>query len=120
MIRTKRAYEDPAPGDGRRVLVDRLWPRGVSKDEAALDDWFKELAPSDELREWFGHDADKWGKFRQRYRAELQAEEKQELLRDLAASARQGGVTLVYGARDEEHNNAAALRDFLQSMVEKG
>ena len=118
MIRTKRAYAPSADGDGLRVLVDRLWPRGVSRQELALDDWKKELAPSDDLRRWFGHDPDKWGGFRRRYRAELQAEDKTAAMRELAHAADGGAVTLVYAAKDEEHNNAAALKDFLENMAQ--
>lgn len=117
MIKTKRAYEQPSADDGHRVLVDRLWPRGVSREEAGIDEWIKELAPSDDLRTWFGHDPQKWGTFRKRYRAELQARAKRESMEALARKARQGTVTLVYGAKDEEHNNAEALKDFLQKIL---
>lgn len=116
MIRLKRAYDDPEAGDGRRVLVDRIWPRGVSREELALDDWKREVAPSDELREWFGHDADRWNGFRRRYFREL--EEKLESWQDLLDAARSDeALTLVYGARDREHNNAAALREFLRRRL---
>ena len=111
-IWTRRAYDPPGGQDGRRVLVDRLWPRGVSKEEAQIDDWLKDVAPSDELRRWFGHDPSRWDEFRRRYFAELDAAgEPVDLLRDWAE---QGRLTLVFGARDEEHNNAVALRDYLQ------
>jgi uncharacterized protein YeaO (DUF488 family) len=116
VIRTKRAYDEPAPDDGERYLVDRLWPRGVSRDEARLTDWLKELAPSDPLRRWFGHRPERWGKFRQRYRAELRAAPKERAMRRLAERAGQGPVTLVYAARDRERNNAVALRDFIAAM----
>jgi uncharacterized protein YeaO (DUF488 family) len=105
----KRAYEAPAAADGRRVLVDRLWPRGVSKAEAKLDDWLKDVAPSSDLRRWFGHDAERWPEFRRRYRAELQANPAAEALRRLA----DGPLTLVYGARDTEHNDAVVLAEWL-------
>jgi uncharacterized protein YeaO (DUF488 family) len=110
-IRLKRAYEPPSRADGVRILVDRLWPRGVSKDDAALDDWMKDVAPSAALRKWFAHDPERWPEFRRRYRAELK-EHPEDLarLRDLA---RKKTVTLVYGARDEEHNDAVVLRDVL-------
>jgi uncharacterized protein YeaO (DUF488 family) len=116
MLRIKRVYEDPSPGDGQRVLVDRLWPRGLSKDEVQLDEWAKDLAPSDELRKWFGHDSLKWGKFRQRYRAELKADGKAEKLRELADKAKRDKVTLLYAAKDERMNNAVALKDFIENM----
>ncbi len=110
-VKLKRAYEPSASGDGVRVLVDRLWPRGVSKTEAALDEWMKEIAPSTELRKWFGHDPDRWGEFGRRYAAELHAND--ELLGRLRALARQGPVTLVYSAHDEAHNDAIVLRAVL-------
>jgi len=110
-VRLKRAYEPPDPADGTRVLVDRLWPRGVSKDRAAVDLWLKDLAPSTELRKWFGHDADRWPEFRERYAAEVrQHQESYGRLRELAL---QGTVTLVYSARDELHNDAVVLRSLL-------
>jgi uncharacterized protein YeaO (DUF488 family) len=110
-IRLKRAYEAAAAEDGVRILVDRLWPRGVSKEKAALADWMKDLAPSTELRKWFGHDPARWQEFSKRYTAEVQAHPEQlERLRDLA---RQGTVTLVYAARDEAHNEAVVLRNLL-------
>ena len=110
-IQIKRAYEPPAPGDGKRILLDRLWPRGVKKEALALDQWAKELAPSTELRQWFGHDPALWPEFRQRYAVELRPHA--ELLESLRALARQGTITLVYGAHDEAHNNAVAMREFL-------
>jgi uncharacterized protein YeaO (DUF488 family) len=110
-VKLKRAYEAPAPGDGVRVLVDRLWPRGVSKAGAALDQWMKEIAPSTELRKWFGHDLDRWEEFGRRYAAELHAHD--ALLGQLRALARHGLVTLVYSAHDEAHNDAIVLRNVL-------
>jgi uncharacterized protein YeaO (DUF488 family) len=111
-IRLKRAYEGPGSQDGCRVLVDRLWPRGVSKEEAKIDLWLKEIAPSDALRKWFGHDPEKWEEFRKRYFAEL--DERGESLEELRREVGDGRVTLVFGARDEEHNNAVALKEFLE------
>lgn len=111
VIRLRRAYEPAGPRDGRRVLVDRIWPRGVSKDEAAIDEWLKEIAPSDELRKWFGHDPARWDEFRTRYFAELDA--RPELVAQLRAWADGHLVTLVYGAHDEAHNNAVALKEYL-------
>ena len=110
-LRIKRVYESPDQGDGKRVLVDRVWPRGVTKGAAALDLWSKEIAPSAALRTWYGHDPAKWGEFKRRYRAELdRAGEAVEQLRSLM---RTGRVTLVYAARDEAHSNAAVLRDYM-------
>jgi uncharacterized protein YeaO (DUF488 family) len=110
-IRLKRVYAPPAPDDGVRVLVDRLWPRGLSKSEAAVDRWLKELAPSAELRRWFGHDPARWDEFRRRYQAELA--QATDLLDELRALARGRRVTLLFSAKDEAHNNAMVLRDVL-------
>ena len=110
-IRIKRAYEPPTHDDGTRILIDRLWPRGVKKEALALDQWAKELAPSTELRQWFGHDPALWEEFRRRYAAELRPHA--DLLESLRALARKGPITLVYGAHDEAHNNAVAMRGFL-------
>ncbi|HEU5405229.1 MAG TPA: DUF488 family protein [Gaiellaceae bacterium] len=111
-VRLKRAYEPPARSDGYRVLIDRLWPRGVSKQEARLDEWARELAPSSELRRWFGHDPAKFDEFRRRYREELARQE--EKLGELRRRARGGRLTLVYGARDSEHNDAVVLAELLR------
>lgn len=110
-VKLKRAYDPPVPEDGVRVLVDRLWPRGVSKEHAALDTWMKEIAPSTELRKWFGHDPERWEQFGRRYAEELHANA--ELLGQLRALARKGPITLVYSAHDEMHNDAIVLRDVL-------
>lgn len=110
-IQIKRAYERPLPEDGNRFLVDRLWPRGVKKDGLALTAWLKDAAPSGELRRWFGHDASKWNEFCRRYRAGLRSHP--GALRPLREAIERGTVTLVYSARDEEHNQAVALREFL-------
>ena len=113
-IKLKRAYDEAAKDDGFRVLVDRLWPRGVSKDDANIDLWVKDIAPSDELRKWFGHDPDKWTEFQTRYTKELDAlGNALEALRD--AVKKHDTVTLVFGAKDTEHNNAVALRDYLET-----
>jgi uncharacterized protein YeaO (DUF488 family) len=112
-IQLRRAYDPPGRRDGYRVLVDRVWPRGVSKDELQLDEWRKEIAPSDRLRKWFGHDPARWGEFQERYFTELA--EKQDAVRDLVKRARRGRVTLVYGARDPEHNQAVALEAYLRA-----
>ncbi|WP_374012674.1 DUF488 domain-containing protein [Pseudoxanthomonas koreensis] len=110
-IHLKRAYEDPAPGDGQRVLVDGLWPRGITKVDMQIETWLRAIAPSAELRRWFGHDPARWDAFRERYFAELAANP--EALAQLRAYRGRGPVTLLYAARDEEHNNAVALRDYL-------
>jgi uncharacterized protein YeaO (DUF488 family) len=110
-VRLKRAYEPWAGDDGTRILVDRLWPRGVSKADAAIDQWMKEIAPSTQLRKWFGHDPARWDEFRMRYEEELRMND--ELLGQLRGLARKGPVTLVYSARDEVHNDAVVLRDLL-------
>ena len=113
-IRVKRAYDPPSPDDGLRVLVDRLWPRGLPRAEAKIDFWLKEIAPSAELRRWFGHDPAKWCEFRRRYQAELAAHvEPLEKLRDLVRG--QQRITLLFAARDAEHNNAVALREVVES-----
>jgi uncharacterized protein YeaO (DUF488 family) len=110
-VRIKRAYLPPSPDDGVRALVDRLWPRGLRKTEAAVDLWLKDLAPSTELRQWFGHDPRRWEEFCRRYRAELAS--RAEQLDELRAIARRGPLTLVFAARDELHNQAVVLRDVL-------
>lgn len=113
MITIKRAYEKAEKSDGRRVLVDRLWPRGVSKAKLKLDAWEKELAPSTELRKWFGHDPARWNEFKKRYKAELRAHKDE--LKALAGSAKR--VTLIYGAKDTEHNEAVVLQDVLEKLA---
>jgi uncharacterized protein YeaO (DUF488 family) len=110
-IRVKRVYDPPASGDGYRVLVDRMWPRGISKDEAQLDEWAKELAPSDELRRWFAHDPERFAEFRARYRRELEVHRGR--LDDLRRRAGSGPLTVLYAARDTEHNNAVVLGELL-------
>lgn len=108
----KRVYEPPSEDDGLRVLVDRLWPRGLRKEDAAVDLWLKEIAPSAELRKWFGHDPDKWTEFGRRYRAELDGRGGE--IDALRQRAGEGHVTLVYGAKDERHNQAVVLKDYLE------
>ena len=112
-VAIKRAYDDPSPEDGYRVLVDRLWPRGRSRTALALDDWAKELAPSDKLRQWFSHDPERWDAFRERYRKELAIAEQRDRLASLLAASGKSRLTLVYGAKDEEHNQAVVLREIL-------
>ncbi len=111
-VKLKRAYEQPAGDDGVRVLVDRLWPRGLDKDHVAADLWLKDAAPSERLRRWFGHDPRRWERFRAKYRAELA--QRADLLEQLAGLRRRGPLTLVYGARDEAHNQAVVLREVLE------
>ncbi len=120
-VRIKRVYEPPDAEDGMRVLVDRLWPRGLSHERAQVDHWLKDVAPSDELRAWFGHDPAKFDEFRRRYLAELKdSSAAQEALAQIRALAAKGTVTLVYGARDTEHNDAVVLRDFLATSGKDG
>lgn len=114
-VQVRRAYDAPGRGDGYRVLVDRIWPRGVSKDDLELDAWRKEIAPSTGLRKWFGHDPKRWEEFQERYFAEL--EEQQDAVKELVAKARHGRVTLVYGARDTDHNQAVALSTYLRARA---
>ena len=112
MIKLKRVYENPSPKDGLRVLVERLWPRGLTKEGAAVDVWLKDVAPSPELRKWFGHDPARWEQFQERYRQELR--EKKDAVQLLKQKGKEGTVTLVHAARDEDHNGALALKWFLQ------
>jgi uncharacterized protein YeaO (DUF488 family) len=111
MIKIKRIYDPPARGDGRRILIDRLWPRGVRKEGAAIDEWLKEIAPSDDLRKWFGHDPAKWKEFRKKYLKELEA--KKDLLEKLRAESRGRTLTLLFAARDTRHSNAEVIRELL-------
>ncbi len=112
-VQVKRAYDPPSAADGYRVLVDRLWPRGVSKEELKLSEWMKEIAPSAELRKWYGHEPEKWPEFRQRYCRELTKPPASDLLANLAERAREGKVTLVIGARDAQHANGAVIAEML-------
>lgn len=116
-VRLKRAYEPASPQDGFRVLVDRLWPRGRSREELELDAWHKDIAPSAELRGWFGHDPSRWEDFKARYRAELRTPAARAILAGLVRRARLGPLTLVYAARDEQHNDAVVLRDVLAARL---
>ncbi len=115
MIKVKRVYDPVEPDDGKRFLVERLWPRGIRKETLAMEGWLKEVAPSDRLRRWFGHDPKKWEEFRRRYFAELEA--RPEAWRPLLEAARAGNVTLLFSARDTAHNNAMALREFLEGKL---
>jgi uncharacterized protein YeaO (DUF488 family) len=117
VIKIKRAYEKPEPGDGFRVLVDRLYPRGLTRSQLRIDLWAKELAPSDALRRWFAHKPERWSGFVERYHQELQQPNKKALAEYLLAVAREKPVTLVYSAKDTEHNNAVVLQEFLLSQA---
>lgn len=112
MIRLKRVYAEPAPGDGMRILVERLWPRGLSKDKAAIDWWHKEIAPSAELRKWYAHDVEKWPEFGRRYRAEL--DRNPDAVAELTQRMGKKKVTFVFAAHDEAHNSAVVLKDYLE------
>jgi uncharacterized protein YeaO (DUF488 family) len=111
-LNIKRIYEKPSRTDGARILVDRIWPRGVSKKKAALDEWLKDVAPSTRLRKWFGHDPERFSEFRRRYRAELKSNK--TLVKHLRARLKKGRVTLLYAAHDEQHNQARVLAEYLR------
>lgn len=112
-IKIKRVYEPPDKEDGQRILIDRLWPRGLTKEKAKVDEWLKELAPSTELRKWFNHDPEKWKEFQKRYHQELK--ENKEEVSHLKELLQDGTTTLVYAAKDEEHNDAVVLKEWLQN-----
>jgi uncharacterized protein YeaO (DUF488 family) len=119
VVKLKRAYDEPAASDGERYLVDRLWPRGIKKDAARLTGWLKDLAPSDELRQWFHRHPEHWPEFQSRYTGELQADPvKMSVIKELAARVRQGTVTLVFAAKDEAHNNAQVLKQVIENIQE--
>lgn len=116
MIKLKRIYEKPEKNDGYRILVDRMWPRGISKEKAMLDLWLKDIAPSDHLRKWFAHDVEKWPDFEKKYRAEIK--ENKEILNQLIEIIeRRKKVTFLYAAKDQEHNQAVVLKKFLDSQA---
>lgn len=117
-IDIRRAYEEPGKNEGYRILVDRLWPRGISKDELKFDTWCKDLAPSPALRKWFGHKVDHWEKFRTDYLAELRSKDQQARMRELIESAGVSRFTLIYGARDTEHNHALILADEMAHVAQ--
>jgi uncharacterized protein YeaO (DUF488 family) len=119
-IRTKRVYEAPAADDGRRILVDRLWPRGVSKERARLDGWLRDLAPSTELRLWFGHDPNRWEEFGQRYQEELGTPERRAALETLIRFVAEEPLTLLYAARDTAHNEAQVIAHVLRQRLQAG
>ena len=117
MLKTKRVYESAETSDGARFLVDRLWPRGIQKEKLKMEAWLKDVAPSPELRKWFAHDPDKWHEFQKRYRAELRANP--EAWKPILEAAKKGDVTLLYSARDTEHNSAILLKAFLEEHLKK-
>jgi uncharacterized protein YeaO (DUF488 family) len=119
MLKIKRAYEAFETSDGKRILIDRLWPRGISKSQAHIDEWLKDLAPSTGLRKWFGHDPQKWEEFRKKYTGELSSPEQKRLLKDIARRAITENVTLVYGARDTEHSDAMVLEEIIKDLMSK-
>ena len=111
MIKIKRIYDPVSKDDGKRILVDRLWPRGVKKEKAAIDEWLKDIAPSDELRKWFSHDPEKWQEFKKRYKKELSDSDKASLVKKLKAEAKKGTITFLFAAKDTEHDNAMVLKE---------
>jgi uncharacterized protein YeaO (DUF488 family) len=119
MLSVKRVYESKEAGDGVRILVDRLWPRGLRSAEAGIDEWMKDVAPSDELRKWFAHDPEKWPEFKRKYTGELSEPSKATLLKRIAKLAANGNATLVYAAKDTEHNNARVLEELIANIGKK-
>ncbi len=117
MINVRRIYEPPSEREGTRFLVDQLWPRGMKKEEVNVSGWLKDVSPSKELRQWFGHEPAKWNEFQRRYFAEL--DQKPETWRPLLEAARKGEVTLLFSARDQQHNNAVALKSYLEKRLNK-
>ena len=117
MVKLRRAYDPPLDHEGNRYLVDRLWPRGVKKEDLEIDAWLKEIAPSPELRKWFAHDPKKWEEFRERFRRELEEPAREELLRKLAGESREGTVTLIFAARDRTYNNAVVVKELIERMA---
>ncbi len=117
-ILLKRAYEKPSSDDGKRILVERLWPRGLKKENAKIDEWLKELAPSTELRKWYGHDPSKWAQFQEKYWNELK--NKQDDLSELAKESTKNTITFVFGSKEEKLNNASALKEFIETRFKKG
>ncbi len=114
MVKIKRIYDPASPDDGKRILIDRLWPRGIKKEEAKIDEWLRDIAPSTELRKWFSHDPEKWQEFKKRYKRELT--DKEELLRKLKVEAKKGTITLLFAAKDTKHMNAAVLKEVLDKL----
>lgn len=117
MIRVRRVYDKPRPDEGKCFLVDRLWPRGISKESLKIDAWLKDIAPSDSLRRWFGHDPERWEEFRQRYNKEL--DENRDALKPFIDALKKGNVILIFSAKDLEHNNAVVLKEYLERKIKK-
>ena len=115
MLKIKRVYDPPSPNDGKRILIDRLWPRGLKKEDAKVDDWIKEVAPSTKLRTWYGHDPKKWSEFKRRFFSELRR--RQDLVEGIVSASRKGTVTLLFGSREERFNNAVALKEFVEARM---
>lgn len=115
VLKIKRIYDEPSRDDGKRILIDRLWPRGLKKEDVKIDEWLKEVAPSNELRKWFNHDPDKWEEFKKRFHAELK--ERQDMVAEIIRAARKGRVTLLFGSKEERFNNAVALREYVASRM---
>lgn len=115
MLKIKRIYDQPSSADGKRILIDRLWPRGLKKEDARIDEWVKEIAPSNELRKWFNHDPNKWGEFKKRFFQELQGS--QDIVSDIVSAARKGTVTLLFGSKEERFNNAVALKEYIEARM---
>jgi uncharacterized protein YeaO (DUF488 family) len=124
MVKLRRAYEAPLDIEGQRYLIDRLWPRGIKKENLPLEAWLKEIAPSQGLRKWFAHDPEKWEEFRERFRRELREPAKEQILRRLAAEARKGTITLIFASRERKYNNAVVIKELIEGMatgtVQKG
>jgi len=114
MIKLKRIYDPVSPDDGKRILIDRLWPRGIKKEDARIDEWLRDIAPSAQLRKWFSHEPSKWAEFKKRYREELK--DKRELIDRLRSEAENGTLTLLYAAKDREHNNAVVLKEVIEAI----
>lgn len=119
MLKIKRAYDKKEAGDGNRILIDRLWPRGVTKAESGIDEWLKDLGPTTELRKWFGHDPEKWEEFRKKYVKELSAPDKEALLGKIAQSASRSNVTLIYSSKDTEHSDVKVLQELITKIMRK-
>ena len=119
MLKVKRVYEKNEASDGKRILVDRLWPRGLRTEDAAIDEWLKEISPSDELRRWFNHEPEKWQEFKRRYRKELSLPEKKEIVERIAKQATRSDITLVYGAKETEYNNARVLEELIGEVMKE-
>jgi uncharacterized protein YeaO (DUF488 family) len=117
MLKTKRIYDRKEDDDGKRILVDRVWPRGLTREAAALDEWLKDLGPSTELRKWFSHDPQKWEEFRSRYIAELSGTEKQTLLQQLAEEAARSNVTILFGSKETRYNNARVVEELVRQKM---